>query len=55
MKAPIYSILAIIVAAILLLTINEFTEIHIIRDFSYFFIMAAMLVGVLLDSRSDKR
>ena len=49
MKTPIFSILAVVITATILLIFNEITHAALLRDFSYFFILAGMLVGNALD------
>jgi hypothetical protein len=49
MKTPIFTILAVFITAITLLIFNEYTHTALLRDSTYFFILAAMLLGNVLD------
>jgi hypothetical protein len=46
--------LVIIILAIILVSINEFTEMSFIKDFALIFIIAGMLLGVGLTKLADK-
>lgn len=44
----------IVLVSVILLALNEWTETTVIRDYAYFFIVAAMLLGVWLTYLSKK-
>jgi hypothetical protein len=44
--------LGIVIVTIILLTINEFTELTFVKDYAFIFIIAAMLFGVWLTKLS---
>ena len=46
--------IGIIITAIILVAINEFTEMTFIKDYALLFIIAAMLLGVWLGKLSGK-
>ena len=54
MKSYLIPAIGIIITAIILVAINEFTEMTFIKDYALLFIIAAMLLGVWLAKLSDK-
>lgn len=54
MQKKILPALGIIVVAVILVAINEFTEMTFIKDYALIFIIAGMLFGVWLTKLSDK-
>jgi len=54
MKNKILPAIGIIFVSIVLILINQFTEMTFIKDYALIFIIAAMLFGVWLTKLSDK-
>jgi hypothetical protein len=54
MNKKILPALGIIIVAIILVAINEFTEMTFIKDYALIFIIAGMLLGVGLTKLADK-
>ncbi len=54
MKKKILPALGIIIVAIILVVINEFTELTFITDYALIFIIAGMFFGLWLSKISDK-
>lgn len=54
MKKKILPATGIIIATIILITINEFTELTLIKDYALIFIVAGMLFGVWLTKLSER-
>lgn len=54
MKNNILPALGIIIVAVILIVINEFTEMTFIKDYAIIFIIAGMLFGFFLKKVSDK-
>ena len=54
MKKKILPALGIIIVAIILVVINEFTELTFIADYALIFIIAGMFFGLWLSKLSDK-
>ena len=54
MKKKISPALGIIIVAIILVVINEFTELTFITDYALIFIIAGMFFGLWLSKLSDK-
>tara|TARA_B100000900_G_scaffold157502_1_gene133868 strand:- start:61 stop:240 length:180 start_codon:yes stop_codon:yes gene_type:complete len=54
MKKKILPALGIIIVAIILVVINEFTELTFITDYALIFIIAGMFFGLWLSKLSDK-
>jgi hypothetical protein len=54
MKKFLIPAVGIAVVTIVLIVINEFTELTFIRDYAYIFIVAAMFLGLWLAKISDK-
>ena len=46
--------IGILVVAIILIAINEFTETTFIQDYAYIFIIGGMLLGVLLTKLANR-
>jgi hypothetical protein len=55
MKNYIIPAISIIIVTILLIVINEFTEIPFFKDYAFIFIVAAMLLGLGLAKYFRKR
>ena len=55
MKNYFIPAIGIIITAIILVVINEFTETSFVKDYAILFIIAAMLLGVWLGKLSDKK
>lgn len=47
--------LGIIIVTVILVAINEFTEMTFIKDFELIFIVAGMLFGFMLSHKSNKK
>lgn len=47
--------LGIIIVTVILVAINEFTEMTFIKDFALIFIVAGMLFGFMLSHKSNKK
>ena len=54
MKKKILPAVGIIIVTIILVTINEFTELTFIKDYALMLIIAGMLFGVWLTMLSDR-
>jgi len=54
MKNYLIPAIGIIITTIILVVINEFTEMTFIKDYALLFIIAAMLLGVWLAKLSGK-
>ena len=54
MKKKILPALGILIVAIILVVINEFTELTFITDYALIFIIAGMFFGLWLSKLSDK-
>lgn len=54
MRKKILPAAGIIIVTIILVTINEFTELTFIKDYALIFIIAGMLFGVWLTKISQK-
>ena len=54
MKKKILPALGIIIVAIILVVVNEFTELTFITDYALIFIIAGMFFGLWLSKLSDK-
>ena len=54
MKKKILPALGIIIVAIILVVINEFTELTFITDYALIFIISGMFFGLWLSKLSDK-
>ena len=54
MKNKILPAIGIVFVSIVLILINQFTEMTFIKDYALIFIIAAMLFGVWLTKLSDK-
>ena len=54
MNKKILPALGIIIVTIILVAINEFTEMTFIKDYALIFIIAGMLLGVGLTKLADK-
>ena len=54
MKKKILPALGIIIAAIILVVVNEFTELTFISDYALIFIIAGMFFGLWLSKLSDR-
>ena len=54
MNKKILPAAGIIIVTIILITINEFTELTFIKDYALIFIIAGMLFGVWLTKISEK-
>lgn len=54
MKNYFIPAIGIIITTIILVVINEFTEMTFIKDYALLFIIAAMLLGVWLEKISGK-
>lgn len=54
MKNYLIPAIGVIVVTIILVVINEYTETTLVRDYAYFFIIGAMLLGVALTRFSQK-
>ena len=54
MKKILLPALGIIVVTIVLVVLNEFTELTFIKDYALVFIIAGMFFGVWLTKRSEK-
>jgi positive regulator of sigma E activity len=54
MKNYLIPAIGIIIITIILVVINEFTEINFVKDYAYVFIIAAMLLGVWLAKLSGR-
>jgi hypothetical protein len=54
MQKKILPAVGIIVVTVILVAINEFTEMTFIKDYALIFIIAGMLFGVWLTKLSDK-
>lgn len=54
MRKKILPAAGIIIVTIILVTINEFTELTFIKDYALIFIIAGMLFGVWLTKTSQK-
>ena len=54
MKKKILPALGIIIVAIILVAVNEFTELTFITDYALIFIIAGMFFGLWLSKLSDK-
>jgi hypothetical protein len=54
MKKKILPALGIIIVAIILVVINEFTELTFITDYALIFIITGMFFGLWLSKLSDK-
>ena len=54
MKKKILPALGIIIVTIILVVINEFTELTFITDYALIFIIAGMFFGLWLSKLSDK-
>jgi len=54
MNKKILPALGIIIVTIILVVINEFTEMTFIKDYALIFIIAGMLLGVGLTKFADK-
>ena len=54
MKKKILPALGIIIVAIILVVVNEFTELTFISDYALIFIIAGMFFGLWLSKLSDK-
>jgi len=54
MNKKILPALGIIIVTIILVVINEFTEMTFIKDYALIFIIAGMLLGVGLTKLADK-
>jgi hypothetical protein len=55
MKNYLIPAIGIIITTIILVVINEFTEMTFIKDYALLFIVAAMLFGVWLAKLSGKK
>jgi multisubunit Na+/H+ antiporter MnhF subunit len=55
MRNYIIPAIGIVVVTLILVTINEFTEMSFIKDYALILIIAAMLLGVGLAKFSDQR
>jgi multisubunit Na+/H+ antiporter MnhF subunit len=55
MKNYFIPAMGIIIVTVILIVINEFTEMTFIKDYALIFIIAGMLLGVGLAKFSDKR
>ena len=54
MKKKILPALGIIIVAIMLVVVNEFTELTFISDYALIFIIAGMFFGLWLSKLSDR-
>jgi len=54
MNKKIVPAAGIIIVSLILVAINEFTELTFIKDYALIFIVAAMLFGVWLTKQSEK-
>ena len=54
MNKNILPAIGIIVVAIILLALNEFTETTLIKDYAFLFIISGMLLGVALTKLANK-
>ena len=54
MNKNILPAIGIIVVAIILLALNEFTETTFIKDYAFLFIISGMLLGVALTKLANK-
>lgn len=54
MKKKILPALGIIIVTVILVVINEFTELTFITDYALIFIIAGMFFGLWLSKLSDK-
>tara|TARA_B100001059_G_scaffold162705_1_gene162233 strand:- start:201 stop:380 length:180 start_codon:yes stop_codon:yes gene_type:complete len=54
MKKKILPALGIIIVAIILVVVNEFTELTFISDYALIFIIAGMFFGLWLSKLSDR-
>lgn len=55
MKNRLFPALGIVIVTIILVIINEFTEMTFIKDYALVFIIAAMLFGFWLAKQSGKK
>jgi hypothetical protein len=55
MKDRIFPMVAIIIVAIILILINEYTELTFIKDYALIFIIAGMFFGLWLSNLSNKK
>ena len=55
MKNYIFPAIAIIITTIVLVAINELTELTFIKDYALLLIIAAMLFGMWLGKASDRK
>ena len=54
MKKKILPAIGIVIVTIILVAINEFTEMTFIKDYALIFIISGMLFGVWLTKLSDR-
>lgn len=54
MQKKILPALGIVIVSVILIVINEFTELTFIKDYAIILIIAGMLLGVGLTKLSDK-
>lgn len=54
MKRKMLPTIGIIIVAIILITINEFTELNFIKEYAFLFIVTGMLLGIVLTKIGDK-
>ncbi len=54
MQKKIFPAIGIVIVSIILLAINEFTEMTFIKDYALIFIIAGMMFGVWLTKLTDR-